>query len=76
MDAPDDAIDFLALSVAATLRTRSVPIVSELRVVQSASALATAPSTTASATSTTSPPPALSALAWGSSESSVRGVRS
>ena len=45
MDAPDDAIDFLELSVAATLRSRSIPIVGKLWVVQSASALATAPST-------------------------------
>ena len=63
MDAPDDAIDFLELSVAATLRSRSVPVVGELRVVWPASALATAPSSTASASSTTPPSPAVTALA-------------
>ena len=49
MDAPDDAIDFLELSVAAALRSRSVPVVGELRVVWPASALATVPSTAESA---------------------------
>ena len=63
MDAPDDAIDLLELPVAATLRSRSVTVLSELWVVWSTSALATAPSTTASVTSTTAPPPTVSALA-------------
>ena len=63
MDAPDDAIDFLELSVAATLRSRRVPVVGEFCIVRSAPALATAPSTAASTSSTTSPPPAVTALA-------------
>ena len=63
MDAPDDAVDLLELSIAATLRSQSVPIVGELWVVWSASALAFAPSTTASATSASSPPPAATAMA-------------
>ena len=63
MDAPDDAIDFLELPIAAALRSRSIPIVGELWVVWSASALASAPPATASATYTTSPPPAASTLA-------------
>ena len=62
MDAPDDAIDFLELSVAAALMIQSIPVVGELRVVWPAFALATAPSTAASASSTTSPPPAVPAL--------------
>ena len=62
MDAPDDAIDLLELSVAATLRSRSITVVREIRVVWPAFALATAPSTAASASSTTSPPPAVTAL--------------
>ena len=62
MDAPDDAIDFLELPVAATLGSRSVPVVGKLRVVWPTSALATAPSSAASASSTSSPPPAVTAL--------------
>ena len=59
MDAPDNSVDLLELSVAATLRGRSIHIVvmGELWV---ASALASAPSSVASATS---PPPAATALA-------------
>ena len=63
MNAPDNAIDFLELSVVAALRSRSVPVVGELRVVWPTSALATAPSSAASASSTSSPPPAVTALA-------------
>ena len=62
MDAPDNSVDLLELSIAAALRSRSIPIVvvGELWVVRSASALASAPSSAASATS---PPPAATALA-------------
>ena len=63
MDKPDDAVDLLELAAAATLRSRSVPVVGELGVVWSASALASAPFSTASATSAPSPPPAATALA-------------
>ena len=59
MDAPDDAVDLMELSVVATLRRRSIPIVGELQVVRSTSTLASA---TASATSASSPPPAATAL--------------
>ena len=62
MDAPDDSVDLLELSIAVALRSRSIPIVvvGELWVVRSASALASAPSSAASATS---PPPTTTALA-------------
>ena len=63
MDAPDDAIDFLELPVAATLGSRSIPVVGELRVVWSTPALATTPSSTAPASSASSPTPAVTALA-------------
>ena len=56
MDAPENSVDLLELSIAAALRSRSIPIVGELWVVWSVSALA-------SATSATSPPPAGTALA-------------
>ena len=56
MDAPDNSVDLLELSIAAALRCRSIPIVGELWVVWSASALA-------SATSAASPPLAATALA-------------
>ena len=63
MDAPDNSVDLLELSIAAALRSRSIPIVRELWVVWSASAMASAPSSAASATSATSPPPAATTLA-------------
>ena len=63
MDAPDNSVDLLELSIAAALRSRSIPIVGELWVVRSASALASAPSAAASASSATSPPLATTALA-------------
>ena len=63
MDAPDDAIDFLELPVAATLGSRSIPVVGELRIVWPTSSLASAPSFVAPASSTSSPPPAVTALA-------------
>ena len=58
MDAPDNSVDLLELSIAAALRSRSIPIVvvGELWIVWSASALA-------SAASAASPPPAATALA-------------
>ena len=63
MDAPDNSVDLFELSIAAALGSRSIPIVGELWVVWSASALASAPTAAASATSATSTPPAATALA-------------
>ena len=63
MDAPDNSVDLLELSIAAALRSRSIPIIGELWVVWSASALASAPPAAAPATSAMSPPPAATALA-------------
>ena len=51
MDAPDNYVDLLELSIVSALRSRSIPIVGELWVFWSVSALASAPSATASATS-------------------------
>ena len=62
VDAPNDAIDFLELPVAATLRSRDVLVVGELCVVWSAPTLAPAPSSATSTSSSTSPSPAITAL--------------
>ena len=56
MDVPNNSADLLELSIAAALRSRRIPIVGELWVVWSVSALASAPSAT-------SPPPAAITLA-------------
>ena len=63
MDEPNDAIDFLVLPVAATLRSQGILVVGELCVVWTASTLATAPSSVTSTSSSTSPSPAITTLA-------------